>query len=120
MQKVLNIALKDLLLTLRDPGALVIMLLAPLALTLAISAALGNSGGSSGGLQHIPVILVNQDQGVFGEYLVQAFSSKEVGDLVQATEMNDAAAAKVLFQDGRRAVIVRKDRFCVDDFHLLA
>jgi uncharacterized phage infection (PIP) family protein YhgE len=81
MKKILNIAWKDLITTFRDPAALVLMLVTPLALTLAMAFAFGGfgDGGAGGtGLSHIPVAVVNRDQGELGAELVELLGSDEL------------------------------------------
>ncbi|HRE29618.1 MAG TPA: hypothetical protein PK954_23450, partial [Anaerolineales bacterium] len=70
MPKSLLIALKDLTLAFRDVGGLLLMLLAPFALTVGIGLVTGRfSGDSSTGLSQIPVVLVNNDDGDLGRVL---------------------------------------------------
>jgi len=59
--KLWALVLKEVKLTFRDVGALLSMLVTPLALTLVIAAAFGT--GDEGILSDIPVLLLNQDQG---------------------------------------------------------
>jgi hypothetical protein len=77
MKKLFLIGWKDLRLAFRDRAALVLMLLAPLLLTLGLGAVTGRfSGGSSTGISHIPVVLVNQDGGLLGNDLVACFNRR--------------------------------------------
>ncbi|MCP4535728.1 MAG: ABC transporter permease [Chloroflexi bacterium] len=96
MNKILNIAWKDLTVTFRDPTALAVMLVTPFALTLAIAFAFGGltGGGGSSGLSNIPVVIVNHDTGEFGTFLVETFKSEELANLVEPTFMSDDAAAR--------------------------
>ncbi len=103
MKKALLIAWKDLTITLRDPGALVLMLITPLALTLAMSFAFGSGNGTPAA---IPVILVNQDSGPLGAALVQVFSSDELADLVAPVVMDDEAAARAAVDADQAAAAV--------------
>ncbi len=106
MKKILNIAFKDTLLNFRDPMGLILMLVAPLALTMVIAAAFGGSGGSSTGLSNIPLVLINHDTGEFSTYFVQAFSSTELDELLEPTLMQDEAAARALVDDDEIAAVV--------------
>lgn len=107
MKKVFNIAFKDLLLNFRDPMGLVIMLAAPLALTMVIAAAFGGGGGgSSAGLSNIPVILVNHDAGMLSPYFIEAFSSEELADLLEPTLMQDETAARQMVDEDQAAALV--------------
>jgi ABC-2 type transport system permease protein len=95
MKKVLLIGLKDLTIIFRDPAALVLMLLAPFALTIGLGFVTGRLGNSSSsGISNIPVIIVNQDKGQLGNALVQIFQSSDLSDLVAPTLMDDLSAAK--------------------------
>jgi ABC-2 type transport system permease protein len=109
MRKVLNIAAKDLLVVFRDPGALVMMLVTPFALTLAIAFAFGGltgSGAGGTGLQHIPVVIVNHDPGQLGAALVQAFESQDLSQLMQPTLVSDDGAARARVDAGQAAAAV--------------
>lgn len=114
MKKVLNIAWKDLLLTFRDPAALVLMLVTPFALTLAIAFAFGGlTGGGAGGtgLQDIPVVIVNHDPGELGAALVEVFQSEGMADLLEPTLLEDDAAARAAVDadDAFAAVFIPDD-----------
>jgi ABC-2 type transport system permease protein len=96
MKKLLHIALKDLLIMFRDPSALVWMLAMPVALTLAMAFAFGRltGGGQAAGLSDIPVIIVDLDGGQMSEPIAQAFQSRELADLIDATISKDESAAR--------------------------
>lgn len=113
MRKLFLIGLKDVRLAFRDKAALVLMLLAPFLLTLGLGAVTGRfSGGSSSGISHIPVALVNQDGKQLGTALVELFQSKDLGDLVAPTIMEDLSAARKLVDDNQAvAVILIPDGF---------
>jgi ABC-2 type transport system permease protein len=96
MKKTLTIAWKDLLMTFRDPGALIMLLATPFALTLAIGFAFGGfNRGSSAGLADIPVTLVNHDPGQFGLELVNMFSSPDLAELMELVTLQDEAVARL-------------------------
>ncbi|HZW03533.1 MAG TPA: ABC transporter permease [Anaerolineaceae bacterium] len=88
------IALKDLRLTFGDRTALVLMLGTPFLLTLVISFAFGGLTGGTTGIESIPVALVNHDRGPFGQFLVEAFQSADLADLIAPTLLADEAAAR--------------------------
>src|SRR5580765_6563961 len=108
MKKILVIGWKDFTLIWRDRTALLLMLAAPFVLTLGLGFVSGRFAGSRSALSHIPVILVNQDQGQLGTALVGAFSSADLADLVAPTTGTDAAAARqqVAADEAAAAVIV--------------
>ena len=97
MLKLFQIAFKDLKLSFRDPSALVMMLLTPFAITLAIGFAFGGFNRSSGstGLRDIPVLLVNDDAGQFGEQLVSLFESEELAELLEPARVEQAGQARL-------------------------
>jgi ABC-2 type transport system permease protein len=95
MKKILLIGRKDLTLAFRDRAALILMLVAPFALTLGLGFITGRlSGGAGSGLGDIPVVLVNLDGGQLGDALVNVFRSQELASLVTPSESADPAAAR--------------------------
>lgn len=90
MRKLLVIAFKEVLVTFRDVGALVVMLVSPLLLTLAFGAAFGTGGEPA--LSDIPVLLLNLDQGPFAEQVITAFAAQEASGLLDFEEISDEAA----------------------------
>jgi ABC-2 type transport system permease protein len=113
MKKLLLIGLKDLTIIFRDRAALMFMLLAPFLLTLGLGFVTGRfSGNSNSGLQDIPVVLVNLDQGDLGNALVDAFNSDELKDLTEATELSDPQAARRLIDNDQAvAAVIIPDGF---------
>jgi ABC-2 type transport system permease protein len=95
---ILIIALKDLKIAFRDRSALIMMLLAPFALTLAMGFAFGAfSEGGTVSLSNIPLVIINYDEGEFGTRLMDLFNSEELGDLLAPVTSESA-------QDARNAV----------------
>jgi len=67
MKKLWTIAFKDIRLRFTDRTLLIIMLAAPLAISTIIGLAFGGLGRSESPIQHIPVVVINQDQpGAYG------------------------------------------------------
>jgi ABC-2 type transport system permease protein len=107
VKKVLNIAWKDLVLIIRDRAALILMLGAPLALTVGLGLVSGSfSDGSNTGIGDIPIVIVNQDQGDLGNYLIDAFQSEEISDLITAESIEDVTAARRQVEDDLLAAAV--------------
>jgi ABC-2 type transport system permease protein len=109
MRKALNVAWKDLTLAFRDSTALILMIVAPFALTLVIAFAFGaltGGGSSTGGISGIPVIVVNHDTGQFGAYLQNVFRSQDLADLLAPTIMNDDATARANVDANKSAAAV--------------
>jgi ABC-2 type transport system permease protein len=114
MKKILSIAWKDLITTFRDPSALVLMLVTPLALTLAMAFAFGgftDSGAGGTGLSHIPVVVVNDDRGDLGRELVELLRSDELEELLDAVLVEDADEARsaVDADEAAAAIIIPED-----------
>lgn len=95
MKKLILIGLKDVKLIFRDRAALTFMLLAPFLLTVGLGFVTGQIGGSgAGGLEAIPVVVVNQDDGQLGQALADLFMSEDLAGLVLPTVGADADAAR--------------------------
>ncbi len=105
MRKLWVLSLKEVLVTFRDVGALLVMLATPLALTLVMMAAFG-SGSSGTPLSDIPVLLLNRDEGRFGQMLTDIFFLPSVGNLVTATLVTDEAAARARVEADEVAALV--------------
>lgn len=90
--KLLKIAWKDFTITYRDVTALLLMIVAPLAMTLVMAFAF--SGSSDAGFTVIPVALVNQDDGLFGEMIQQALISDAVQSYLEVTEISNLEEAQ--------------------------
>ncbi len=107
MKKIFLIGLKDLKLAFRDRAALILMLVAPFALTLGLGFVTGRfSGGSSNGISHIPVVLVDQDGKQLGNALVELFQSKDLDELIDPAVSNDPAAAYKLVDENKSAAAI--------------
>ena len=113
--KVLDIALKDMLRSLRSGFALVMMFVAPLLITGIIYAAFGRMGSDGGfDLPVTRVQVVNLDQPgpqlsfSFGQMLVGFLQDERLADLLQVTEVTDEADARVAVdnQDAGVAIII--------------
>jgi ABC-2 type transport system permease protein len=104
MRKVLLIGAKDFLLVMRDPAALLFMLLAPFLLTVGMGLITGNLlGGGSVGIGDIPVALAIEDRGAAGGSLLQYLRSPDIEGLLKATTSPDAAAARSLVDSDKAA-----------------
>lgn len=113
MIKILTIAWKDVKISYRDPAALIMMLVTPFALTLAMGFAFGGLGGNaSSGLSGIPVIVLNEDQGEFGQQLEALLQSEELSDLLDISMERDVSLARAsVDQDLAAAVVMIPDNF---------
>jgi ABC-2 type transport system permease protein len=109
MKKVFSIAWKDLIVTFRDRAALILMLAAPFALTLAMGFVTGQFSASSGGIsgvRDIPVVIVNQDEGELGAALESVLTSHDLADLLEPTTSSNVAAARRLVEEDQVAAAV--------------
>jgi ABC-2 type transport system permease protein len=104
MRKLGVLALKEVRVAFRDLGAIVTMLVTPLALTLAMAAAFGTGGAAT--ISDIPVLLLNRDRGVLSETLIDILQSEEVGDLLIVEDVSDEAAARSRIEADEAAALV--------------
>lgn len=108
MKKIFLLGWKDLTLAFRDKAALLLMLLAPFALTLGMGLVTGSfSGGSSNsGISAIPIVLVNEDDGALGKEMVQFFTSAEMSEIMLPTEESSLAQAKAQVDEDQIAAVI--------------
>jgi ABC-2 type transport system permease protein len=92
MRKLFVLAFKEILVTFRDVGALMSMILSPLLLTLAIGAAFGNGGSAT--LSDIPVLVLDRDQGRFSEELCSVLDNQQEEGLLAIEYVSEEAAAR--------------------------
>lgn len=104
MRKLGVLAVKEVRVAFRDLGAIVTMLVTPLALTLAMAAAFGTSGDAT--ISDIPVLLLNRDRGVLSEVLVNVLNSEEMGDLLIVEDVSDEATARSRIEADEAAALV--------------
>jgi len=106
MKKILNICQKDIAVIMRDKGAMVLMLLAPIVLTLAMGAVTGSFSGrqATAGISDVPVMILNLDQGSAGAAIAAMFKSRT--DYFNVEEVTDEAAARKAVQDDKVAAAV--------------
>jgi len=108
MKKIFLLGWKDLTLAFRDRAALILMLLAPFALTLGMGLVTGSlsGGGSNTGISAIPIALVNEDDGALGKELVQFFKSAELSEIMLPTEESSLAKAKAQVDEDQIAAVI--------------
>ncbi len=104
MRKLIVLAFKEVLLTFRDRGAIVTMLLTPLLLTLAIAAAFGTSGNTA--LSDIPVLVENRDDGELSQEIIAAFEDQDAEGLLDMTLIIDELEARQQVQANDAAAYV--------------
>lgn len=104
--KALQIALKDTITRFRDWKALASMLAAPLVISGLIGLAFGNISGPEVPIDHIPVALINQDDGQLGQIYADVLSGEDLNTLIDLQTSSDLDAAKARIESGElRAVI---------------
>ena len=108
MLKILQIALKDLRLAFRDRAALILMLAAPLALTIGLGVVTGrfSGGGNASGVSDIPVAVLNLDEGPLGSALVNVLGGSELGGLLKPITPTTAAEARALVDADKVAAAI--------------
>ena len=87
LRKILTITWKEVYLTFTDRSLLLIMILAPLAISTIVGLAFGGVGGGSPSFEHIPVAVVNLDTGAtlqgqpvnYGDIFVNVLIPGEAG-----------------------------------------
>lgn len=106
MRKLLLIGVKDLKLLFRDRAALIFSLLAPFLLALGLGLVTGGLEGLDAGIEPIPVVLVNEDQGPLGESLSAFLGSRDLSALIALSHSPDfpAAQARVDAQEAVTAI----------------
>lgn len=107
MKKILTIAWKDLLVMFGDWAAVLLMLGAPLALTVGLGLVSGSFGDQeASGIAQIALVIVNQDEGQLGAELVNVFQSAELAELVNPVVGSDETAARQQVEEGEAAAAV--------------
>lgn len=105
--KAWTIAWKDTLIRFRDRNALFLMLVAPLVMSAIIGAAFGDiTAQGAPPITDIPVLIVNQDQGPYGQIFVEALNTPALAGLLDLGLGADLDAALARVEAGEvRAVI---------------
>jgi ABC-2 type transport system permease protein len=102
IRNTLAFASKDLLIVLRDKGVLAVYFLMPLLFASLLGLAFGNVGSEEKRIE-IDVLLVNQDNGSYGQMLVDGLKETEV---ILLEELNDPAVADQRVADGDAAAAI--------------
>ena len=103
----LAVAWKDLLVVLKDKGALAVYFLMPLLFASLMGMAFGNTGSEEKKIE-IAVLLVNQDSGTYGQMLADGLKGAEV---LIVEELSDATLAdqRVASGDAPAALVIPAD-----------
>ena len=95
MKKIIVISLKDLRILARDYVSWIMMLAAPLILTVGMGLITGLLFfGEDSGISDIPVALVNMDEGDLGADLEAAFMAEDTKDFFKISTMHDENVAR--------------------------
>jgi ABC-2 type transport system permease protein len=104
MRQAFAIAGKELLVLFKDKAVLAVYFLMPLLFASLLGTVFGNTGGGGEEAKiSIPVLLVDQDKGTYGQMLADGLS--KAGVLV-VTQMDDVTAADEQVADGKTAAAV--------------
>jgi ABC-2 type transport system permease protein len=106
MKRILQIGWKDLRVIFRDRAALILMLLAPFAMTVGMGLVTGTLGSTDGGLSQVSLVVVNLDQSTLGNALVEVLKSPELSQLLAVEENTDIASARALLDADSTAAVV--------------
>lgn len=106
MKKIIQIGWKDLRVIFRDRAALILMLLAPFALTVGMGLVTGTLSSSGGGLSQVSMVVVNLDQSTLGNALVEVLKSPNLSQLLAVEENSDATAARAMIDADKTAAVV--------------
>jgi ABC-2 type transport system permease protein len=108
MKKAFLIGWKDLTLAFRDKAALIFMLAAPFALTLGMGLVTGRFSGNTGstGVGDIPILIIDQDDGLLGQTLVEVLQSDELSDLLEPSLGDDLAAGQAAIDADEIAAVI--------------
>ncbi|NBD34621.1 MAG: ABC transporter permease [Chloroflexi bacterium] len=103
MRKFVTLILKEVRIAFRDVGSVVMMIAVPILLTLAVSLAFG---GGDATIEDLSVLVLNQDSGEIGSYLMTAFESDAVAEMVDATEVEDESGARAAVEADAAVALV--------------
>jgi ABC-2 type transport system permease protein len=106
MKRILQIGWKDLRVIFRDRAALILMLLAPFAMTVGMGLVTGTLVSSGGGLSQVSLVVVNLDQSTLGNALVEVLKAPELNQLLAVEENTDVASARALLDADSTAAVV--------------
>ncbi len=118
MRKLLSMIWKDIYISYTDRMALVFMFAAPFGISLIIGLAFGNMGSNDIAVEHISVLMVNQDQGVelptgdtlnLGDQMTEFFiapPSPTLEQFLAAREVKDEAQARHMIESGEAVAMI--------------
>ena len=92
--KILSIAIKDLLITLKDKKALALITLMPIVLILVLGMCLSSAfnQGSDYSIKKFPVAIANMDKGEYAKNIIDFFSSDDIKEMIDLKEVDESEA----------------------------
>ncbi|MCK4267886.1 MAG: ABC transporter permease, partial [Actinomycetia bacterium] len=110
--KLLAVALKDTMVTIRDREALLILLAMPFIIITILGLALGDSFGGDPGLEKYDIGVIDKDKGEISELFVEdTLKSDELAKLITVKKMSTARATKLIQRGELAAAVVIPNGF---------
>ncbi len=103
MRQTILIVTKDLRRRLRNPVAVISMMLIPVVITLLVGLVFGRSGEVE--LPRIRVLLVDKDDGLFSHFLRQGMQQGQFAEMIDLVEV-DENEGRALIQDGKASALI--------------
>lgn len=107
MKKILTIMWKDVSILFRDGGAVILIILGPLVLTIGMGLVTGAFNDSDAPtISRIPMLIVDQDGGQFAQTLIDVYTDPDLSDLLAPEMANDETSALEQARRGDTAAVV--------------
>jgi len=113
MRRLVLVLRNDVLRHLKAPVAVIIFILIPFVMT-ALIGIIFAPRTESGPLPSIPVLLVDNDQGLLSKLLLGAFDADQMKDMVRVTATDEAEGRERMEKGRASAMIVIPERFTFD------
>ena len=105
MRQAILIVIKDLRRRLRNPAAVISMMLIPIVITLLVGLVFGRSGRVE--LPRIRVLLVDNDDGLFSHFIRQAMQQERFAEMIELIEV-EAAEGRAMIENGKASALIEK------------
>ncbi|UCF77842.1 MAG: ABC transporter permease [Candidatus Eiseniibacteriota bacterium] len=112
MRQALLIVLKDLRRRLRNPIAVISMMLIPITITLIIGLVFGRSGEVE--LPRIRVLLIDKDDGIFSHFLRQSMQQEQFAEMIELVEV-DGNEGRAAIERGEASALLEIPENFTDD-----
>jgi ABC-2 type transport system permease protein len=100
---VILIVIKDLRRRLRNPAAVISMMLIPVVITLLVGLVFGGSGDVE--LPRIRVLLVDKDDGLFSHFLSQGMQQGQFAEMIDLVEVEEDEG-RAFIEDGKASALI--------------